>query len=201
MAKSMKFLQTAYTSVGVLALSIIITQCTAISTPLPARDVASPMNITSTASATQIEHVTGNPVESEITTITPPAPALSPTPDAPILEPGGPGAAANLQSVVDCDGPGESVARLSWTLARNPGQAQRVDITIFKKGFETGQFESSELLPPDQSSLEWEELDPGLNHRWRVLTLQSGGWVPSEIAIFKGPVCVGDEEESTPVIQ
>jgi hypothetical protein len=155
--------------------------------------------------STQTESVAINLPTEAITTTTPLVATLSPTPDAPILEPGGPGAAIDLQSEVDCENPGEAIARLSWSPAATKGAKQRVDVTIFKDGFQMGEFEASEVLPLDQSSLIWEQVSPGLNHRWRVLTLQENGWIPSEIAIFKGPVCVGDEEEelpsTTPVIQ
>ena len=67
-----------------------------------------------------------------------------------MLQPGGPEAATNLQSEVQCEQPGEPVARLSWTPAEKRGSAQRVDVTIYS--FEEGQFDSSELLPPDQFS-------------------------------------------------
>jgi len=201
MFRPKRFIKTVF-AVGVFGVSIVLAQCTAMSMPLPVQDVPGSATATRTDAARRTEQVISNlPTEAVVTTITPTVPTLSPTPDAPILEPGGPAAATNLQSEVECAQPGEAIARLSWSPAANPGTAQRVDVTIYKDGFSMGVFESSELLPPDQSSLDWEELSTGLNHRWRVLTLQPGGWVPSEIAIFKGPICVGDEEESTPVIQ
>ena len=205
MFRSKPSIRTILAGVGVFAVSFVLTQCTGMSTPLPVQDVPANAVATRTAAATETKEVINDPpAEVEVATITPTVPTFSPTPDAPILEPGGPGAATNLQSEAECERPGESVARLSWSPAVGPGEAQRVDVTIFKDGFETGKFESSELLPPDQSALTWEELSTGLNHRWRVLTLKADSWVSSETAIFKGPICVGEEDEEsipTPVIQ
>ena len=115
-----------------------------------------------------------------------------------MLQPGGPEAATNLQSEVQCEQPGEPVARLSWTPAEKRGSAQRVDVTIYS--FEEGQFDSSELLPPDQSSFAWEQIHGQAIHDWRVLTLHEEGWVPSLTAGFEGPTCIGDEDISTPEI-
>jgi hypothetical protein len=105
-----------------------------------------------------------------------------------------PGAATDLQSRVDCEGPGNAIAELTWALATTPGDEQRVEVTIYRNGFETGEFETSKPLGGDQSSLVWELVETGLNHRWRVLTLQANEWSASETAIFKGPICVGDPE-------
>ena len=125
--------------------------------------------------------------------------AQSPTPvppDIPILPPGGPRAATNLQSEVDCEAPGKAIARLNWTLATSPGSEQRVDVTIYS--FEGDEFESTGQLPPDQSSLVWERLRGQAIHDWRVLTLHADGWVPSETGSFEGPTCVGEDLEPTP---
>jgi hypothetical protein len=123
--------------------------------------------------------------------------------EEPILEPGGPGAATNLQSEIDCS-PVErrrGLARLQWTPAEEPGTAQQIAVTIFKDGFETGQFERSERLPPRQSSLVFEDVQGQALHRWRVLTLQPAGWVPSETARFEGPTCLFDVIEEPPDIE
>jgi hypothetical protein len=123
--------------------------------------------------------------------------------EEPILEPGGPGAASDLRSEVFCSRleRRKGLARLEWTPAQEPGTAQQVAVTIFKDGFETGQFERSERLPPSQSSLAFEDVQGQALHRWRVLTLQPEGWVPSETARFTGPVCIGDVIEEAPDIE
>jgi hypothetical protein len=123
--------------------------------------------------------------------------------EEPILEPGGPGAATNLQSQVDCSlvERRQGLARLQWTPAQEPGTAQQVVVTVFKDGFETGQFDRSERLPPTQSSLVFEEVQGQALHLWRVLTLQPEGWIPSETARFEGPTCLLDSIEEPPEIE
>jgi hypothetical protein len=86
----------------------------------------------------------------------------------------------------------KGVAKLSWKVAATPGIAQRVDVSIYRDGFETGKFETVGSLPPSQASLAWERLDPGIIHYYRVLTLHTHGWVASETASFEGPTCVAD---------
>lgn len=120
----------------------------------------------------------------------------------PVLEPGGPGAATNLESEVDCNRaeiPG-GFARLRWTVAQNPGQEQMVVVTIFLDGFDTGKFESSKSLRPTDNTLVFDQVRGQALHRWRVLTRQAEGWVPSETARFQGPLCVHDEIQQEPVI-
>ena len=109
-----------------------------------------------------------------------------------ILPPGVAGAARNLQAEVECDPEvlRKAIAKLSWTVAAGCGLAQRVDVTIL--GFEQGAFESSDSLACDQTSLVWDSLHGQAIHRWRVLTLQPEGWVPSETASFVGLTCVAD---------
>lgn len=110
-------------------------------------------------------------------------------PDRPILEPGGPRAATDLRAVAECEQPGVPVAEITWTVAEERGEAQRVDVTIYN--FEEGQFDSSEILPPGQSTLRWYDLNGQAIHFWRVLTLHPEGWVPSDLGGFAGPTCVG----------
>jgi hypothetical protein len=100
--------------------------------------------------------------------------------------------ATGLQGEVACSETelGQGIARLDWKTGKTPGSEQRVDVTIFRDGFERGDFESTEPLPPDQSSLVWEQLRGQAIHHWRVRTLHPDGWVPSETASFEGPTCV-----------
>jgi hypothetical protein len=88
----------------------------------------------------------------------------------------------------------KGIAELKWTVASNPGSAQRVEVTIYRDGFERRRLESSELLPPDQSFLAWERLDPGIIHYARVLTRHGEEWVPSASVSFQGPTCVADSQ-------
>jgi hypothetical protein len=123
--------------------------------------------------------------------------------EEPVLEPGGPGAATNLQSEIGCSPVvrKKGLARLQWTPAEERGTAQQVVVTIFKDGFETGRFERSERLTPTQSSFVFEQVRGQALHFWRVLTRQSEGWIPSETARFEGPTCLFDVIEEPPDIQ
>jgi hypothetical protein len=109
------------------------------------------------------------------------------------LPPGGPGAATALVAEPDCDPlVGEGIARLSWQPAANAGQEQRIIITIYRDGFETGNFDFSARLSPSDTSIVWDRVHGQAIHHWRVITLQSEGWVPSDTASFEGPPCVAD---------
>lgn len=110
------------------------------------------------------------------------------------LPPGGPKAATNLVAKPDCDGvnPRKAIARLSWTPATKAGQEQRVVVTIFRDGFERGEFDISKVLKPGETNLVWDEIRGQAIHFWRVLTLHPEGWVPSVTARFEGPPCVSD---------
>ena len=102
--------------------------------------------------------------------------------------------ATNLQTKTECSDTQlrKGIAKLSWKIAAEPGSAQRVDVTIYRDGFETGKFETTGPIPFGQSSLVWERLDPGIIHYYRVLTLHTQGWASSETASFEGPTCVAD---------
>lgn len=86
----------------------------------------------------------------------------------------------------------KSIAQLSWSPAENPGDEQRIDVTIFKDGFETGRYESSKALPPEESSYQFDDVKGQALHRWRVVTLTGNDTFFSETARFEGVVCVGD---------
>ncbi len=97
--------------------------------------------------------------------------------------------ATNLEAEVGCSDIElrQGIAKLRWI--NSPlGSGQRIEFTKFGDGFERGEFETMGL-PPDQSSGVWEDLEPGLNHYWRVVTLHGNTWVPSETATFMGPIC------------
>jgi hypothetical protein len=114
--------------------------------------------------------------------------------DIQTLPPGDSRAATDLQVEVECSETElrQGIAKLSWTVAKSPGSEQRVAITIVRDGFESGEFEMSGPLAPDQSSLVWEQLHGQAIHYWRVLTLHGDKWSASETASFEGPTCVAD---------
>lgn len=110
-----------------------------------------------------------------------------------ILSPGGPGAAISLKAGVRCDPVKVTgTARLSWKVASPPGTQQRVDMTMFRDGFQTGNFMTLGPVPSDQSEMEFNSGEPGINYAWRVLTLTGEGWVPSEPARLPWPACPVD---------
>jgi hypothetical protein len=73
---------------------------------------------------------------------------------------------------------------------------QRVDVWLTPDDLSAGRFSSTDELPAETSTLEWTRAQGEAEHHWRVLTATSGGWVPSESAIFAGPGCVGVDEAS-----
>jgi hypothetical protein len=100
----------------------------------------------------------------------------------------GVGAANNLEAAAQCDPvKGEVVGRLSWD-ARGSGQ-QRVDLTAFRDGFETGQFASIGPLPANQGEVELNNGESGISYKWRVLTLSGDAWVPSKAGTLFWPAC------------
>src|SRR5260370_4044681 len=91
----------------------------------------------------------------------------------PILSPGGPRAAAKLQVNARCSHttPGARVAKFAWEIAAERGEAQRLDLTMFRDGFERGQFETIAQLSGTQTATASDKGDPGVNYYCRVLTL------------------------------
>lgn len=109
-------------------------------------------------------------------------------------------AATGLNAEIFCD-PAVSrrgLAELSWTPADPPGQEQRIEVTIFKNGFETGAFEETKTLPPDQDSFLLDTVQGQAIHRWRVQTIAAGAQMSSETSRFEGPLCIDDEVLTAP---
>ena len=102
--------------------------------------------------------------------------------------------ATALEAKTECSEtePRKAIARLTWKVAGIPGSEQRVAVTVYRDGFETGKFETTGSLLPGQSSLIWNKVDPGVIHYYRVLTLHGQMWTPSDTATFDGPTCVAD---------
>jgi hypothetical protein len=122
---------------------------------------------------------------------------VCPTPPG-VPKPGTPGAvlqpATSLRSSVECSQtqPRQGVAHLSWVPAGGSAAEQRVAVSIYRDGFETGKFDSSESLAPERAALDWRQLSGQAIHLWRVLTRYGDTWVASETASFEGPLCVAD---------
>jgi hypothetical protein len=88
--------------------------------------------------------------------------------------------------------PGSRVAKFAWEMAAEPGEAQRLDLTMFRDGFERGEFETIAQLSGTQSAADSDKGDAGVNYYWRVLTLNPAGWVPSDTARYQAPICPVD---------
>jgi hypothetical protein len=82
--------------------------------------------------------------------------------------------------------------KLQWTRALQRGSEQRIVVTIFLDGFQRGAFDVSHPLSSNQTSLVWDKLKGQAIHRWKVLTMQPKGWVPSKTATFEGPTVIRD---------
>jgi hypothetical protein len=102
---------------------------------------------------------------------------------------GGPNAAADLKAEARCD-PVElrGIARLSWGSAESGGE-QRVDVTMFRDGFQTGRFETFGPLPANRDEVALTTGEPGISYYWRVLTETGDGWAPSKIERLPWPIC------------
>ena len=182
------------------ASSSTLSQATATTTPALGRATivgtprATPTAQTREAVATSTPSATPSPVVSGTPRSATPLPVSTLLPGTPTLPVGGPGAATNLQSEATCslEDPAKGVSRLSWAPAAKRGAEQRVALTTYVRGFDTGIFVTTEPLPPDRQSFVWERTGPGIIHYWWVLTLHTEGWVPSEVASFEGADCVAD---------
>jgi hypothetical protein len=126
----------------------------------------------------------------------PATPAQQEEEPLPILQQEAAVAATDLRAEAVCSDTrlGTAVATLSWSLPAGQEQVEalRVDVTAFREGFRTEQFETIAVLPPSQNSVEWDQGEPGINYYWRVLARTPRGWIASEIARYKVPICPVD---------
>jgi hypothetical protein len=111
-----------------------------------------------------------------------------------ILESGGSQAPGALQVIGRCSDVnlGKGVAEFTWSAQASEVQAQRIDISMFRDGFQTERFETVARVPTAQNRLVWDDARPGINYYWRVLVLTSQGWLPSETARYEAPICPVD---------
>lgn len=102
--------------------------------------------------------------------------------------------ATNLTSEPQCDAttPGRTASALSWRAPAEDAQ-QRVDLTFFFQGFQSGDFVATPTLAPGQTAYLLLDTEPGVQYQWRVLTRTRDEWVSSDVALFRGAVCVVDE--------
>jgi len=113
-------------------------------------------------------------------------------------------AATNLSAISGCSETElrKPIAQMRWTAAsaRVTGQTpapatQYIDVTTRTDGF-VGSYKSSPALGADVTSFTWDAVETGINHYWRVVTVYPGIAVASEVASFKGAVCVADFQPS-----
>jgi hypothetical protein len=111
-----------------------------------------------------------------------------------VLEQGSPQRPTALQVVARCSDVnlGRAHAEFSWTAPSTDVRAQRVDISMFRDGFQNERYETVARLPTAQNRLVWDDARPGINYYWRVLTLTAEGWAPSETARYEAPICPVD---------
>jgi hypothetical protein len=111
-----------------------------------------------------------------------------------ILEPIGTQGPGALRVVARCSDVnlGKAVAEFTWASPTAEVQAQRIDISMFRDGFQTERFETVARVPTAQNRLVWDDARPGINYYWRVLVLTPQGWLPSETARYEVPICPVD---------
>jgi hypothetical protein len=111
-----------------------------------------------------------------------------------ILEQGNTQAPGSLQVLARCSDMklGTGVAEFTWASSATDVRAQRIDISMFRDGFQTERFETVARLPTAQNRLVWDDARPGINYYWRVLVLTPQGWIPSETARYEAPICPVD---------
>lgn len=126
----------------------------------------------------------------------------------------GPGSAQDLTVEAQCSQTeiGSADVVFSWSMPEGEVARQRLDVTPYRNGFELGEFElfvrpAPKYPPPRREGEEGsaqeqpritmtlQALEPGGNDFWRVLTLTSEGWVPSEVARVELPVCPADLDD------
>ena len=91
------------------------------------------------------------------------------------------GKASDLAVEVKIDGFGDPVVTFHWKIDSAIVKNQRIDITAYLGGFDTGRYETSGLLSGNINTVKTYELKPGLYYSWRVLTKTNKGWISSAI--------------------
>ena len=117
-----------------------------------------------------------------------------------LLAPFAAGAAGSLDFVADCIDGNPRTRRIdfAWSPSATGALAQRLDISKFRAGFESGRFETTGALDSDRNSATLDMGEPGVRYYWRLLTQLSGGWVPSTIERFEVPICPLDSPKTLP---
>jgi hypothetical protein len=114
-----------------------------------------------------------------------------------VLPPGDGRAATGLQAEGTCSDVQvrKPLALMTWIIAGSPGGEQRVAVSLAPDGLGRGAFNVSGPLLAGEDSLVWDDIEPGINHYWWVLTRHDEGYVPSETAAFTGQTCEADNNQ------
>ncbi len=112
----------------------------------------------------------------------------------PVLARGNAQAPQALRASAECSDAkrGAGLAEFTWSVPNGEVQAQRVDLSMFRDGFQTDRFDTLGRIPAAQSRLVWDGGRAGVKYYWRVMVLTPQGWVPSETARFEAPICPVD---------
>jgi hypothetical protein len=109
-----------------------------------------------------------------------------------VLSSGDTNVATDLNAEARCNLTGsKATGRLVWKPTSAAGNQQRVDITMFRDGFETGNFKSIGPFPAGTADIKLDTGEPGIHYYWRVSTLTREGWIPSKTERLIWPVCPG----------
>jgi hypothetical protein len=111
-----------------------------------------------------------------------------------LLPSGTPGGATELDYIADCLdlSPREGIIAFSWTRGERLGNAQRIDVSKLREGFDTNRFDSSPSLAADLRAVSLQNPEPGVYYYWRVLSETPSGWIASPVARFEAPICPSD---------
>jgi hypothetical protein len=112
----------------------------------------------------------------------------------PLLPAGAVPGADDLTYTADCldTNPRRGLIALAWAPRGGKLSAQRIDVTQFHEGFETGRFDVSATLAAGVRAISLENPEPGIYYYWRVLSATPDGWVVSPVARFEAPICPSD---------
>ncbi len=81
---------------------------------------------------------------------------------------------------------------LRWELDGVPGDALRVDISMFPNGFQNGIYLTSGVRGPRERDVFFGEADAGIYYQWRLLARRGDAWVVVANERFKGRTCIFD---------
>lgn len=117
------------------------------------------------------------------------------------IAPGERSAPSALAYAARCDEntPRASIISLRWTAT--PGEdvvGQRVDISKFPEGFDTGRFDTTGTLGAAFSTAAVAGPEPGIMYYWRVWTMTADGAITSRVERFDVPTCPADSMDLDP---